>query len=145
MKLYLYQAGDEKSHKLLGDQLRQLKEGEWIISVKRNRAIRSLSANRYLHFAIQIVAIHTGHTHEEIYEITKLKFNSKLLNMPKSGQTLIGQSTKGMDTAEFSALTNRFCKWALDEFGIVIPQPGDLDLIKQMEIENQYEKMTSGF
>jgi hypothetical protein len=145
MKNILYTAGDPKSHKELGARLRELPVGEYIIQIKKNRAIRSLSANRYMHFAVNIVANHTGHSHDEIYEIAKLKFNSKLIHLPKGGTQIVSMSTKDLDTKEFGAFVNRFCQWALDEFGISIPQPGDLDLMKQIEIENQYERIHSGY
>lgn len=145
MKLFLYKAGDDLSHKQCGKMLRELPKDEYVIAIKKNRPIRSLKQNRYLHFAIKILAIHTGFTHEEIYEIAKFKFNGKMINLPKGGTQVIGQSTKDMDTKEFTIFVNRYCKWCQDEFGISIPQPGDLDLMKRMEIENNYTKVFSGF
>lgn len=145
MKLFLYKRGDIISHRELGRTLQELPTGEYVVSIKKNLPIRSLKQNRYLHFAIKILAIHTGFTHEEIYEIAKFKFNGKMINLPKGGTQVIGQSTKDMDTKEFTIFVNRYCKWCQDEFGISIPQPGDLDLMKRMEIENLYSRTFSGF
>jgi len=145
MKQLLYSAGDEKSHKELGAYLRSLPKGDYAIAIKKNRAVRSLSQNRYLHLAINIVAIHTGHTHDEIYEIAKLKFNSKIISLPKGGTQIVPESTSNLDSKEFSVFVNRFCQWALDEFGVAIPQPNEIDQVRQWEIDNNYEKVFSGY
>ena len=145
MKNILYTAGDEKSHKDLGKYLQGLPAGDYIIQVKKNRPIRSLSANRYYHLILNIMGIETGHTHEQLHEICKLKFNPEIINTPKGGSIVVGRTTGDMDTKEFGAYVNRVKQWARDEFNMVIPEPGEMDRLKQYEIENRYEAVHSGY
>lgn len=146
MRLITYKAGDAADHKKVGDYLRTLPEGtEFIIEVKKNRPIRSLSANKFYHAILKIIAIHTGHTHEELHEALKMKFNSDMINFPKSGTQLIAKSTSDLDSKEFGAYINRVKNWALNEFGIVIPEAKDIDYEKWISIENEYERVNSGY
>lgn len=145
MKNFFYKPSDKQKHQELGNFLRQLPEAEYVVQVKKNRPIRSLSANAYYHLCLKIIAIQTGHDTDELHETMKLKFNSVLINFPKGGSQIIGKSTKDLDTKEFGAYINRVKQWALDEFQIVIPNPKDLDYMKQIELENQYEKVFSGY
>ena len=145
MKNFLYNPSNPQKHKELGNYLKSLPEGEYVVKVKKNRPIRSLSANAYYHFCLKIIAIDTGHDAEDLHETMKLKFNSAMINFPKGGSQIIGKSTKDLDTKEFGAYINRVKNWAIQEYNIVIPEPKDLDYMKQMELENQYEKVFSGY
>lgn len=145
MKQLLYIAGNADSHKELGKYLQSLPQGDYVIVIKKNRAIRSLSANRYYHLILNIIGIHTGHTHEQLHEICKLKFNPEIINTPKGGSVVVGRSTNDLDTKEFGAYVNRVKQWSRDEFSINVPEPQDLDYMKQMQIENDYEKVQSGY
>lgn len=145
MKIILYTANDEASHKALGAELRKLPDGEYCIEVKKNRPIRSMKANKYYFAILKIIGTATGHTHEELHEIMKLKFNSDLIHFPKSGSQIIGKTTSDLDTAEFAAYINRVKKFSIEEFGLIIPEPKDLDYARWMEIENSYNRTFSGF
>lgn len=143
-KFVTYTAGDPQSHAELGKQLRDLKPGEYIVEIKKNRAIRSLSANKYYHAILNIIAIETGHTHEELHEALKLKFNCKVIFFPKGGSMAVGNSTANLDSAEFAGYINRVTQWALNEFNITIPQKQDIDYKRWMEIENAHEENQRG-
>jgi len=144
MKVLLYNAGDAESHKKLGRELALLDKAEYVITVKKNRAVRSLSQNKYYHAILKIIAIDTGHTHEELHEICKKKFNGKAITFPKGGMEIVGQSTSDLDTGEFTGYINRVKQWAIDEFEIVIPEAKDVDYKQWMDIENNYEKSFNG-
>lgn len=144
MKIMLYTSKDAASHKKLGEALRELPEGEYVITVKKNRAIRSLSANRYYHCILNIIGIHTGHTHEELHEAMKMKFNCAVIYFPKGGSQIVGKTTSDLDSAEFSSYIARVKQWALDEFNLVIPEAKDIDYKRWMEIENNYDETVAG-
>jgi len=144
MKILLYKAGDEKSHKDLGRKLQELKEGEYVVTIKKNRAIRSLSQNKYYHAILNIIGIETGHTHEELHEALKMKFNSEMIFFPKSGSQVVAKSTSDLDSGQFTAYINRVKNWALNEFSIVIPEAKDIDYQRWIEIENAYEENQHG-
>lgn len=144
-KILLYKAKDETSHRMVGKELASLPEGQYVIEIKKHRIIRSLSANRYYHFILNIISVHTGHSHEELHEALKLKFNGQLIHFPKGGSQMIGGSTANMDTAQFTAYINRVKQWALDEFSISLPEAGQVTNQHEMEAENNYEQTQSGW
>lgn len=145
MKTVLYKAGDDKSHMELGKMLRELKPGEYVVTVKQNRQIRSLSANKYYHAIINIIAIHTGHTHDQIHDICKHKFNGDVVHLPKGGMVIVAKTTSDLDTKEFASYINRVVQWAQEEFDIIIPSPADIDTKMWMDIQNNYERVFSGY
>ncbi len=145
MRMIIYKAGDGEDHRKVGSLLRELPPGEYLITIKKNRPVRSLNANKYYHMIINMIGIETGHTHEQLHDICKKKFNYEIVTLPKSGSEIMGMSTSNLDTKEFAAYVNRVKQWAMDEFNIVIPEPKDVDYAKWMEIENNYNRVQSGF
>lgn len=143
-KILLYEVGNNESHKEVGKTLRELKPGTYTVEIKKNRAIRSLSANKYYHLILNIIGIETGHTHEELHEAMKLKFNSEVIFFPKGGSQMIGKSTSTLDTKEFAGYVSRVKRWALDEFNIIIPESRDVDQMRWMEIQNVYDENQQG-
>ncbi len=149
MRIFVIKAGDESTFKELGAYLRELgktkKDVEYAVVVKANKPIRSLQSNKYYHTIIKYIAGETGHTHEQIHEICKRKFNSEVVQFPKGGSEFVGRSTKDLNTTEFAGYVNRVVQWALDEFNIVIPKPQDVTYARWMQIENNYDKSQNGF
>lgn len=143
-RIYLYKSKDAKSHKELGQKMQELPEGDYVVEIKKNRAIRSLNANKYYHAILNIIAIDTGHTHSELHEAMKLKFNCSVIFFPKGGSQVVGNSTSNLDTQEFSGFVNRVKQWAMDEFGITIPEAKDITYQRWMEIETTYEENFNG-
>lgn len=144
-KILLYRAKDETSHRMVGKTLSELPEAEYVIEIKKKRQIRSLSANRYYHFILNIISVHTGHSHEELHEALKLKFNGQIIHFPKGGSQMIGGSTANLETDQFTAYVNRVKQFALDEFSIVLPEAGEVTNQHEMEAENNYESTQSGW
>lgn len=143
-RFYLYKSKDEKSHKELGKKLQELPEGDYVVEIKRNRPIRSLNANKYYHYVLNVIAINTGHTHAELHEAMKMKFNCAVIFFPKGGSQVISKTTSDLDTAEFQAYVNRVKQWAMDEFGIVIPEKQDVTYMSWTEMETLYEENFRG-
>ena len=143
MRMFVYKAG--VVHNELNQYIKSLQPGDYLITIKKNRPIRSMSANKYYHVILNLIGIHTGHTHEQLHDICKKKFNYEVINLPKSGSEIHGMSTANLDTKEFAAYVNRVKQWAMDEFNIIIPEAKDVDYAKWMAIENEYDKVQSGF
>lgn len=144
MRNFVYIAGDKESHKGLGKKLAELKPGSYVIQVKKNRAVRSLSANRYYHLILNIIGVSTGHTHDELHETLKLKFNGKMIYFPKGGSQMIGASTANLDSAEFAAYLNRVKNWANQEFDIVIPERESVTHEQWLAMDDVYEQNQNG-
>ena len=66
MKTVLYKSDDEESKRKFYQVLKELKPGSYAITIKINRPIRSLGANRYFHMVWNIYATHTGHYIDEL-------------------------------------------------------------------------------
>lgn len=155
MRVFFYTPDDPESHKNLGNKLRGLpktrknKEGfdvpiHYRIEVYEKKPVRSLKANAYYHVVLNIIAIDTGHTHEQLHEICKKKFNGDIIHLPKGGMEMIGNTTTNLDQTEFFAYVNRVKQWAQDEFGITIPDISRLDDRTIAEIQNTYEENFRG-
>lgn len=141
--MFIYTAGTRNEK--LNQYIKELPPGDYLVTIKKNRPIRSLSANKYYHCILNILGAHTGHTHEQLHDICKKKFNAEVINLPKSGSEIRGKSTTNLDTKEFAAYVNRVKMWAMDEFGVIIPESKDIDYARWMAIENEYEQVHSGF
>lgn len=145
MKTITYTSGNANDHKKVGQLLRELPDGqEYVIQIKRNRPVRSLSQNKYYFLCLNIIGLSTGHTTEELHEICKLKFNSDIIHFPKSGSQILGKTTSDLDSKEMTAYINRVKLWANDEFGIVIPEAQSMTNQRIMEIHNLYDDSVSG-
>ena len=152
MRTFIIKSGDESTFKDLGKYLRELGNQEktkgknYCVVVKQNRPIRSMSANGYYHIILTMICSEANqYTHEQLHEICKRKFNYEMVQFPKSGYEVVGKSTKNLDTKEFAAFVNRVKLWALEEFNIVVPDARDIDYQKQIEIENNWDKIQSGW
>lgn len=154
MRVFFYKPNDPDSHKELGkklQELRKVREGKhgderpinYRVEVYEVRPVRSIKSNAYYHVILNIIAIDTGHTHEQLHEICKNKFNADVIHLPKGGMVMVGKTTTNLDSAEFTAYVNRVKQWAQDEFGIIIPDPSQLDERRIAEIQNLYEETNS--
>lgn len=137
----------EQSHKSVGRQLLELPDGDYIISIKKKKNIRSLSANRYYHMVWHIYATHTGHYIDEI----KREFYDKImfyeLHTDKRGKTTKRfKSSADCDTAEMASLINQQAQWGRDEFPeVIIPRKEDATYMQWLQVESEYTKSFSGF
>lgn len=140
MRFIHYVAGDNESHKNVGKALRELKPGNYIIQIKKNKPVRSISQNKYYWAILNIIAISTGeHDRDELHKICARKFNGKIVELP-SGAEQVGKETKNLDTAEFTAYVNRVKQWAKHEWNIIIPELKDVNTMRWMEIEDAYDQ-----
>lgn len=144
MKTFIYKRGDAESHKEFGRILQNLKDGEYVVSVKKNRAIRSLSANKYYHAILNIACMELDITHENMHEAMKYKFNSKVIFFPAGGSQCIGNTTADLDTKEFAGFVNRVKQYLTDDLGIVIPELKDIDYARWIAIDNAYDDNFNG-
>lgn len=152
MRTFIFKPGIP--NKELNDYIRSLPiDGkEYNITIKKNNPIRSLTANAYYHVILNLIAIHTGQgtgdqhfDHTELHEIFKKKFNGKMKIFPKGGSEVIGQSTKSLDSKQFAEFINKVKNFAREEWGTIIPEPQDVTVLREMEIQNNYERTFSGW
>ena len=103
------------------------------------RAFRSPNQNRYLHLLIGVVAIETGNTLED----TKTYYFKKVVNpdlfqvyvKDNMGNTIDRlRSTTELTKEEMSIAIDRFKRWGAEN-GIYMPNPEDIHLLKEIEVE----------
>lgn len=103
------------------------------------KTFRSPNQNRYLHLLIGVVAIETGNNLEYCKEwYFKRLCNPDIFIIDKKdrfyGEIMILRSTASLTKEEMSMAIDRFKKWGAEN-GIYMPNPEDIHLLKEIEIE----------
>ena len=103
------------------------------------KVFRSPNQNRYLHLLIGVVAIETGNTLEDAKKwYFKETCNSDLFHVQhrdKMGNYIDHiRSTAELTMEEMSMAIDRFKRWGAEN-GIYMPNPEDIHLLKEIEIE----------
>jgi hypothetical protein len=143
----LFDTEDEQSKRKFYAELKTLKPGAYAYSIKKNKPIRSLGANKYFHMVWNIYATHTGHYIDEL----KREFYDKIgfyeLFTDKRGkQTKRYKSSKDCDTTEMSSLINQQAQWGRDEFPeVIVPRKEDATYLQWIQVENEYNRTFSGW
>ena len=104
------------------------------ITVKRLRATRSAESNRF-YWGVVLAAIsdYTGYTPEELHDVLKAKFLPKHVAFAdRNGEVVeeyvLGGSTRGLNTKEFSAYIERIRMWAAADLQVYIPDANEAPL-----------------
>jgi len=122
---------------LFSDLVRALKDGSYVLSITRLRAIRSPQANRYWWgVVVHLFSEHTGFTPEEIHEWAKAKFIPKRLallngNGDVEDEYVIGGSTRKMTTTEFYDFVDTVRTFGNERLGLNIPPPDPAWRVRQ--------------
>ena len=140
MKHFVYKAGDKYSHQDLGRELMKLEDGEYLISWKKNRNIRSIPQNRLFHALCSVYAMYSGYTLEEIKDDFKRDCFYEI-KFGKQGQEIKRlKETRGLDTAEFTRVVNQLMLWGSQRWPeCIVPRREDVDYKMLMEIETNYD------
>jgi len=120
-----------------------------VFELKEKRKRRSISQNSYLHLILSGFALETGYTADEVkQEIFKKIVNPNTFYDGEFEGKISGlkierwRSTASLDTAEMTLCIDRFRDYASKEAGIYLPEPKDLILLQDLEIQvnnqNQY-------
>lgn len=146
MRILLYNPADKANHTKVGKELQALPEGDYVITIKKNRPVRSIAANKFFWAVIKIYAVHTGHTENEINEMFRMDRFFKITYNAKGEEKKVTKSTSKLDTKEFSEVINNLLQWGREEFPeVIIPRQEDLTYKQWLEIENSYSRTFSGY
>lgn len=103
------------------------------------KSFRSPNQNRYLHLLLGVVAMETGNTLEDV----KREYFKNLVNpdifrsyrVDTRGNTIsVYRSTADVSKEELSVAIDRFKRWG-HQNGIYMPNPEDISLLKEIEIQ----------
>lgn len=112
------------------------------------KAFRTPNQNRYLHLLIGVVAMETGNTIED----AKLWYFKRICNpdlffikkADRLGNTLEAvRSSADLTQEEMSMAIDRFKKWGAEN-GIYMPNPGDEQLLRDIEISMGAQRLYLG-
>ena len=103
------------------------------------RTFRSTSQNRYLHLLIGLVALEVGESVEYVKETYfKRLVNPSTFIVAKedklAGKVETLRSSADLTKEEMSTAIDRFKMWGRQQ-GWVMPDPGDTEILRQLEIE----------
>ena len=134
----LYDLSSEFQRKAFLARVDNLMEKGAVVEMTE-KAFRSPNQNRYLHLLIGVVAIETGNTLEDAKKwYFKETCNSDLFHVQhrdKMGNYIDHiRSTAELTKEEMSMAIDRFKRWGAEN-GIYMPNPEDIHLLKQIEIE----------
>lgn len=121
------------------EKIKHLISNKKVFELKEKRKRRSISQNSYLHLLFGWFALETGYTAEEVkQDIFKKIVNPTTFYEGEFGELIKierWRSTSSLDTAEMTLCINRFRDYASKEAGIYLPEPTDLVLMQEMEIQ----------
>lgn len=110
-----------------------------VFELTEKRKKRTISQNSYLHLILAGFALETGYTTDEVkQEIFKKIVNPNTFYEGEFGELIKierWRSTATLNTEEMTLCIGRFRDYASKEAGIYLPEPKDLALLQDMEIQ----------
>lgn len=110
-----------------------------VFELKEKRKKRTISQNSYLHLILSFFALETGYTLEEVkQDIFKKVVNPNTFYEGEFGELVKierWRSTASLNTQEMTLCIDRFRNYASKEAGIYIPEPKDLTILQEIEIQ----------
>ena len=106
--------------------LKQLK-GSNAISIKKNRATRSMAQSRY-YFGVVIAYIsdETGYTKDEAHQLMQRQFLKYPKQVSDGVEEMFVQSTTSLTTSEMEEYVENIRRFAISELGCYIPEPNEI-------------------
>lgn len=118
---------------------------KWLINNKKlfelteKRQKRTVSQNSYLHLVLSWFGLQTGYTLQEVkQDIFKKIINQDLFYEGEDDGPFKLQkwrSTADLTTKEMTLAIDKFRDYSSKELGIYLPQPDDMALLQDIEIE----------
>ena len=121
------------------ERLKFFIENKRVFELTEKRKKRTISQNAYLHLLFGWFAIETGYTTEEVkQEIFKKIVNPNTFYEGEFGNIITierWRSTANLSTQEMTLCIDRFRDYASKEAAIYLPQPSDIVMLQEMEIQ----------
>jgi hypothetical protein len=102
-------------------------KGEHAVAIKKKRAQRSGSQNRYYwSCVISYISEETGYTKDEAHQAMQRLFLRYDKEMPNGQVETFVRSTTSLDTADMTIYIESIRTFALTELGTYIPEPSEI-------------------
>jgi len=106
--------------------LKQLK-GSNAISIKKNRATRSMAQSRYYWgVVIAYISDETGYTKDEAHQLMQRQFLKYPKQVSDGIEEMFVRSTTSLNTVEMEEYVENIRRFAISELGCYIPEPGEI-------------------
>ena len=134
----IYNLANELDRRRFAARVERLTSAQAVVELTE-KAPRSINQNSYLHLILGVVAMETGNTLED----TKRVYFKQLCNPGIFCQEKTDDLGNKVDTLrssadvtkeEMSTAIDRFKMWAASN-GIYIPEPGDEELLREIEYQ----------
>lgn len=117
---------NEEDKKKLFSIMKVLK-GEHAVAIKKKRAQRSGSQNRYYwSVVIAYISEETGFTKEECHQLMGRMFLKYVKSISDGTEEVFVRSTTSLNTLEMTEYIESIRTFALSELGTYIPEPGEV-------------------
>lgn len=124
-----------RNRRAFASAMRQMKDGEYLVTIARAHATRSLAQNAlYWGVYIHVLSEYTGFTPDDMHEVLKAKFIPKRLaisdgNGEIQGEFVVGGTTTRMNKVEFGEYLGEIQRWAAEDLGVNIPDPEEQESV----------------
>lgn len=125
----------------LVDLLSDLK-GDYVVTVKQRRKIRSLSQNKYYFgVVVKVIGEYLGETKERVHDMLASLYLRDVVDLKNGNSELTVKSTASLDSAEFEQYIKNVRTWAQDELNVYVPEPNEVSEEVWEKIQQEYDKM----
>lgn len=139
-----YRGNSKIDHHRAKEKINQLINDGKDFELTEKRLRRTIKQNRYLHLLIAYFGLETGYTLEEVkQEIFKKIVNPQTFYDGEFGtiaKVERWRSTSDLNTDELSLCIDRFRDYSAKEAGLYLPEPKDLNHLREIEIELENSK-----
>ena len=134
----LYNLQDELSRKQFAARVRHLWDKGSVVELT-DKSKRTGRQNSYLHAILSVLCIETGYALEDVKrEIFKKRINPDIFirykEDPVLGKVEVVRSSRDLSIEEMSLAIDRYKKFCAEQ-GVYIPEPGDEEILRQIEWE----------
>ena len=121
------------------EKIKHLIAKKKVFELKEKRPKRTISQNSYLHLILSFFALESGYTLQEVkQEIFKKVGKPNTFYKGEFGELVKiarWRSSSNLNTQELTLCIDRFRDYASKEAGIYLPEPKDLTILQEIEIQ----------
>ena len=140
----IFNATIELDKKRAIERMRHYIEKGKTFELTEKKERRTIRANAYLHLILSWFALETGYTEAEVkQEIFKKIVNPNTFYEGEHGELVKierWRSSADLDTGEMALCIDRFRDYSAKEAGIYLPEPKDLAVLREIEIQIENNK-----
>jgi len=131
----------EDSKRALYGTLKRLKSGVYVYTLELDLPLRTITANSYYWYCLQLAAIETGTDADSLHEHFKKTFNMKVEFLDTGLRKVTAASTTTLNKLEFSIYLEKVLHFLREELNIHPAPRTNLQLEEHKRVNSSYNKM----